>query len=358
MEQNPIQPVNPETMSYKVKRTCLTFSMLLISLLIWRPVFSQFDFGQLDQLFKQNQKILGNYAALIYKDGKIVYQKQGNTDFTIKSPALIANAGNWLTAALVMTFVDEGKISLDDKVSNYIPIFKTYSKSYITIRNCLTNTTGIQANTKILEKSKYESLEDEVNAYASKRDIVTNPSTEFYYSNLGPNIAARVLEDITKKGFDRLMKERILSPLKMRGTSFTNEDGGATNPSGAARSTANDYINFLVMLLNKGTLGDKKILSPAAVEELEKVQYVSLPVKFSPKAEQGLHYALGAWILEADGTGNSQSLGCPNLAGTAPFLDKCRNNAAILIVEKPQEDQKKELFLSMKNIIDQQIPCK
>ncbi len=112
------------------------------------------------------------------------------------------------------------------------------------------------------------------------------------------------------------------------------------------------------MLLNKGTLGEKKILSPKAVEELEKIQYASLPIKYSPKGEQGLHYALGAWILEADGSGNSQSLGCPNLAGTAPFLDNCRGYAAILIVEKPQEEQQKELFQNMKAIIDQQIPCK
>ncbi|MDR3716636.1 MAG: serine hydrolase [Puia sp.] len=344
-------------MSYKVIRTCLPFSLTYIFLLIWRPAFSQ-DFGQLDQLFKQNQKALGNFAAVVYKDGKVLYQKQASADFTVKSPAPIANAGNWMTAALVMTFVDEGKLSLDDKVSKYIPLFATYSKAYITLRNCLTNTTGIQAETKVLQKSKYESLEEEVNSYASKRDIVTNPSTEFYYSSVGPNIAARVLEVITKKSFDRLMKERILSPLKMRGTSFSNDDGGAINPSGGARSTANDYINFLAMLLNKGTLGDKKVLSPKAVEELETIQYGSLPIKFSPKGVQGLRYTLGAWILDTDGAGNSQSLSCPNFAGTTPFLDRCRGYAAILILEKPDEDSKKDLFAAMRNIIDQQISCK
>ena len=63
-------------------------------------------------------------------------------------------------------------------------------------------------------------------------DIAANPSTEFFYSNLGPNIAARVLEIISKKSFERLMRERITSPLKMRSTNFANQEGGATNPSG------------------------------------------------------------------------------------------------------------------------------
>ncbi len=88
-----------------------------------------------------------------------------------------------MTAALVMTFVDEGKLSLDDKVTQYIPMFGKYMKGYITIRNCLTNTTGIrtdQSATSVMAKQKFETLEDMVNTYANKHDIAANPSTEFF----------------------------------------------------------------------------------------------------------------------------------------------------------------------------------
>ena len=344
-------------MSYKVKRTCLQCSLFFISLLFCRPLFSQTDFSAVDQLIKQNQKVLGNdYVALAWKDGKVVYEKQGSADFTPKTPAPIAGAGNWLTAALVMVMVDEGKLSLDDKVSQYIPIFAKYMKSYITIRHCLTHTTGIRADDgikKLLVKIKYESLEEEVNTYASKTDIVTNPGTEFFYSNVGPNIAARVLEVITKKSFDRLMNEKILRPLRMRGTSFSNEDGGAIDPAGGARSTANDYISFLSMLLNKGMSGDKRILSEKAVVEMESSQFGELPVKYAPKAIQGAHFALGSYILDA-GAANPSVFTCPNLLGTTPILDKCRNYAAILIIAKPEEE-KKILFPSFKNLLDEAI---
>lgn len=374
MGQNPIQRLNPETMSYKIRTTCLQFSFLLLSLLFWLSGFSQkkpvpppspYNFEAVDQLFKQNQKNLNNdYVVLIWKDSGLVYQKQGSDDFTPKTPAPIAGAGNWLTAALVMTFVDEGKISLDDKVTKYIPLFGKYMKGYITIRNCLTNTTGIQADgggiSKVMAKSKYESLEAEVESYASKRDIVTNPGTEFLYSNVGPNIAARVLEIVTKKGFDRLMQERILRPLKMRSTSFTNEDGGAINPAGGARSSALDYINFLSMLLNKGQFGDKRVLSEKAVKEMETAQFISLPVKFAPRNIQGARYGLGNYIL-ASGAGDSPTvMACPNMLGSTPFIDRCRNYAAILLVLKPEEEQRRDLSVSMKNLIDELIPsgCK
>jgi CubicO group peptidase (beta-lactamase class C family) len=335
-------------MSYKVTATCLQFSLIIMHLLFCRPAFAQSDFSAVDQLFKQNQKALGNnFVALVWKDGKILYQKQGGTDFTPKTTAPIGSSGNWLTAALVMTFVDEGKLSLDDRVSQYIPLFSKYSKSYITIRHCLTNTTGIKAE----GKTKFESLEEEINSYASHRDIVANPGTEFYYSYVGPNIAARVLEIITKKSFDRLIQERITRPLKMRGTSFNNEEGGALNPAGGARSTANDYINFLSMLLNKGVFEGKRILSEKAVDELEASQFGAVPVKSAPKALQGVHYSLGAAITESAASGVSNVLACPNTMGTIPYIDKCRNYAAILIVAKPEEE-KKPLYQSLKNLVD------
>lgn len=361
-------------MSYKVKTTCLQFSSFVFLLLFWHSAFSQkkpvaadpspYNFEAVDRLLKQNQKALGNnFVALVWKDGKMVYIKEGSTDFTAKTQAPIAGAGNWMTAALVMTFVDEGKLSLDDKVTKYIPLFGKYSKGYITIRNCLTHTTGIKTEgddgTRVM-RSKSGTLEDVVNDYASKKDIGTNPGTEFFYSNLGPNIAARVLEVISKKSFDRLMMERIIHPLKLKGTSFSNEDGGAINAAGGARSTANDYISFLSMLLNKGMFGDKRILSEAAVEEMEKEQFAGLPVKSVPKTLQGAHFALGNYILTDGGdAATATSFFCPSLLGTTPIIDKCRNYAAILIVQKPEEEQKKSLSLSMKGLVDEAIgACK
>jgi CubicO group peptidase (beta-lactamase class C family) len=240
-------------MSHNAAARCLKFSTLLGFMLICLAGQAQYNFGEVDNFLSATQKALGNdVAALIYKDGKIIYQKELGT-FTIKTKAPIASCSKWLTAALVMTFVDEGKLSLDDKVSTYLPIFETYGKTYITIRNCLSHTTGIADNNrtilKLLERKKFESLEEEVNTFP-KKEIADNPGNSFFYGNMGLNIAARVLEAITKKRFEILMKQRIFTPLEMKGSSFASDH--APNPSGGAESTAADYMNFLSMLLNKG----------------------------------------------------------------------------------------------------------
>ena len=350
-------------MTFRIKVLCLKSIPIACFLLFWLPVHSQ-DFSAVETLFRQQSKTFGgNAAVIIWKDGKILYQKQFEKeagDFGPKIQAPIMASANWLTAALVMTFVEQGKISLDDKVSKYIPDFEKYMKSYITIRNCLTETTGVQGDagsvTRAVQKSKYASLEDEVNAYASKRDIVANPGMQFFYTNIGPNIVGRVLEIVSKKGFDRLMQERITRPLKMRGTTFYNEYGGAIDPSGGAKSTAGDYINFLSMLLNKGMFEGKQILAESSIEEIEKIQFPDLPVKFTPKSTEGWHYGLGTWIEETDSKGNSSVISCPNFEGTYPIIDKCRNYAAIFIVKSPVSEPKKEFFIQLKQIIDAQIP--
>jgi CubicO group peptidase (beta-lactamase class C family) len=350
-------------MSYKVKSICLPFSLLSIYLLFCLLAFSQkkvveidHRFDAVDQLLKQNKKDLGNdFAVVVWQDGKILYQHQGSEDFSPKSPAPIAGAADWMTAALVMTFVDEGKLSLDDKVTKYIPMFGKYMKGYITIRNCLTSTLGIKVDQgikKALEKVKYESLEDAVNAIASKRDIGTNPGTEFFYSNLGFDIAARVCEVVGKKPFERLMSERIVRPLKMRGTTFDNQNGGAPDPSGGAMSTANDYIIFLGMLLDSGMAGDKRILSEKSVEELESPQFTNLPVKYIPKDLQGAKIGLGNYILSPNGSGTVWA--SPSLQGCFPYIDKCRHYAAVLLELKPEED-KKPIGQNMMNLINAQL---
>lgn len=339
----------------QIRRVCSLFAVFL---LFFQQSFSQYNLADLDDFFQKNQKALGGkFAAVVLKDGKVIYQKAVG-DFTLKTQAPVSTAGNWLTAALVMTFVDQGKISLDDPVAKYLPEFEKYMKNYVTIRHCLAHTTGMENEAgrvgRILTKKKFESLEEEVNALAA-REISKNPGEEFHYGNMGLNIAGRVLEVITKKSFDRLIQEKILRPLKMRATNFVNDEGGAVSPSAGAKTTANDYINFLSMLLNKGVFEGKQILSEQSIAEMQKAQFAGLPVKYTPKETEGSQYGLGNWIVDTDG---NIVLTSPSLSGTWPFLDKCRNYAFVFIVQNPLKEDKKDIVLKAKDIIDDEIPCR
>src|SRR5213075_3338675 len=131
-------------MAYKSAGTCLKGISLFLSLLLLQPVVAQSNFSELDNSLKEKQKLLGkDFVVMIWKkDDTLVYKKEAG-DFNSKTQAPVASCSKWLTAALVMMFVDEGKLSLDDKITNWLPIYEKYGKGYITIRHCLSHLTGI-----------------------------------------------------------------------------------------------------------------------------------------------------------------------------------------------------------------------
>jgi CubicO group peptidase (beta-lactamase class C family) len=177
-------------------------------------LFAQVDTASISAKIREQKELSKNVVCLISKNGKLLYKRESE-DLTMKTQKQVGAFSQWLTAALVMTFVQEGKLSLDAKVSDFIPLFKKYSKSYITIRNCLTHNTGIESDfnmNNLFQKTKFKTLEEEAIAFGSKREIKTNPGTEFYYSNVGYDLVGRILEIITKKGFDRIAQDRILRP--------------------------------------------------------------------------------------------------------------------------------------------------
>lgn len=351
-------------MSYLRTINCLKFSIVAICLLFLQTLSAQSKkqtkewgidrFPEVDAMITQKQKMLGqDLVVMIWKD-TLVYKKEMG-EFNSKTVAPLEAASSWLTAAFVLQMVDEGKISLDDKVSRYIPIFDKYGKSYITLRHCLSHMTGIQADKSgFLQKKKHSSLEEVVEGFA-RNEIQTNPGTEFRYSNIGPIIAARVVEIVNKKRFDMLIRQKLFMPLAMRQTSFSTLDGSAPNPADGANSTATDYMNFLQMLLNNGRFNGKQVLSESSVKELKKIHASATTAKNSPKGAEGFGYALGSWVAEEGKNGEAGSLSGTGLSGTWPVVDFCRGYACLFLVKSPASEQASVTYMEIKGEIDERM---
>lgn len=88
---------------------------------------------------------------------------------------------------------------------------------------------------KLIKRRKLESLEEEVNGFAGQ-SIRANAGNDFWYGNIGLNIAGRVLEVISKKKFEILIRTKLFTPLGMTKTTFAEVNGGPVNPSGGAVS--------------------------------------------------------------------------------------------------------------------------
>jgi CubicO group peptidase (beta-lactamase class C family) len=344
-------------MSRKFVPICVKVSFIGAFLLLFQGIFAQYNFTEVNNKIDSYKKqFAGNLSVLVYRDGKIIYEKNLG-DFNTKTQAPIASCSKWLTAALVMVLVDEGKLSLQDRVSKYLPIFAKYSKGYITIKDCLAHLTGIESEpiklSTILQRARFNSLEEEVDYFASKKEIVANPGIEFRYGNIGLNIAGRIIEIVSKKSFEQVMQEKILRPLQMRNTSFSSFN--AVNPSGGAVSTAADYMNFLTMIIENGIYKGKRILTEQSIALMQTPQTNGTMIKYTPKSATGYNYGLGEWILETDEQGVSTVVASPGLFGTWPMIDKCRNYACIFFTKGLLGEEKREVYLDIKKTIDAQI---
>ena len=345
-------------MSAKTVPTCMKVSYIIAFMLFFQVSKAQLNFTELGAKLEASKKELGGKAVLlVYKDGKIVFEKSVG-EFTPKTQAPIAASTQWLTAALVMSYVDEGKLSLDDKVSKFLPIFSKYSKGYITIRDCITHLTGIEGpsigSLKDMSNSKkFSSLDELVNDIAASKEILSNPGLVFRFNNIGFTIVARVLEVLNRRGFEQMMAERITRPLLMRTTNFFSYN--VINPAGGAQSSAYDYMNFLSMLLNGGVFNGKRILSEAAIEIMMKSSSTQGMIKETPAILEGKNYAVGQWIFGTDENGKTTTVACPGLFGTWPVIDFCRKYAFIVFTPGEAASENKELMASFKSLIDVQI---
>lgn len=224
----------------------------------------------------------------------------------------------------IAKLVEEGKISLDDPVSKYLPEFSTLwvldaktdstmtlhkAKNVLTVRMCLNHTGGFpfecSAKRKDVRGGGWSGGAPirQVASIAAESPVMFEPGTKALYSNTGIDIGAAVVETVTGMKWEKYLKETVLDPLGMKDTWFWPTDKQIENkielfnikdgqPSewleenpweqrpyndshvfasaGAGLwSTANDQLKFYKMLMNLG-VGDNgvRILKEETVKSI------------------------------------------------------------------------------------------
>jgi CubicO group peptidase (beta-lactamase class C family) len=291
-----------------------------------------------------------------------------------------------ITSAAIMVLVDEGKLNVDDDVAKYLPKYKdplvitkvneadgTYetrpAKRPITIRHLLTHTSGIGYGfsspvlAKIIEKTKKNELD---------LPLLFDPGESWAYG-ASTRVLGHVVEAISGQKIDAFLHARILGPLGMNDTSYLvptekyprvvavnarGTDGKfverpmpATLPAtvqgdGGLYGTASDYGLFLRMLLNRGTLNGKRILSESAVKNMLAPSTGNVVVKEqqSSNPSLSLNFPVGAgkdkwglgFQLAAEKLPNRRSPGSGTWAGifnTHFFIDPSREIGVVVMMQ-------------------------
>ena len=165
---------------------------------------------------------------LIVKSGHIVMHEaygwmdreelkpiEPNTIFNIRSMTKM------LTGASAQILIDEGRLSLDDQVSQYLPGFNNRKSGGITIEQLLTHRSGLPMST-LTSLDEFDDLYSIGNSIGEKGPEFT-PGSKFWYSDAGSEALGAVVEVVSGVTLDRFVRERLLYPLDMNDTFYITE---------------------------------------------------------------------------------------------------------------------------------------
>ena len=323
---------------------------------------ASYDFTTVDRILERAAPQLGGCALLLIKDDKVVYRKSFGRHGADKVVP-IASASKWLSGALIMTLIDDGKLSLDERVSKYIPEFGP-DKSNITIRHLFAHTSGLPPEVRC-RNDKRTTLEACATEIARLR-LRATPGDEFYYGGVSMHIGGRIAEIVSGKSWNELFAENVAAPLGMTQTDFSAY--GPTNnprPAGDARSSADDYGHFLQMILQRGIFNDKQILSAASVVEMHKNQTAGVRIAYTIYGNKSdldpnlplARYGIGVWREKADDTSKQlREASSQGALGFSPWVDVERNLAGVLSVQS-SFSRVLPVYLDLKDEIRRIVPA-
>ena len=259
------------------------------------------------------------------------------------------------TTTMAMILVDEGRLDLDEKVQDYLPLFQGPGKEDVTVRHLLTHRSGIDWWAPLYEDAEGT---EEYLARIQAMDLVYEPGTEYKYSDLGIILLGEILERVAGQPLEVFVQERVFGPLAMTDTLYVPGEDllpriaptefdtwrgrlvqgevhdenafalGGIAPHAGLFSTAGDLARFCQMLVNGGVLEHHRIVSRETVELFtrragtdDSMRALGWDTKSPEKSSAGMFFS-------------PRSFGHTGFTGTSIWIDPDRELFVVLLTNR------------------------
>ena len=368
---------------------------------------------RLERLTQTMQRLVDNgelagMVVLVARQGKLVYQKSFGMQDKGKSAPMaldsifrIYSMTKPVVSVAAMILVEEGKLSLEEPISKYLPEFKDMkvgvesfdpatgaqlfytvpAKRQITVQDLLRHTSGFTYGTA--PKTQVQKLYAQAGIFSQKWTLDSfckelaklplqyEPGTVWEYGH-STDVLGRVVEVVSGQPLDKFLAERIFKPLKMVDTAFeippakqnrlaqpqvdpqtgkVAELLDLTQPAtlfagghGLA-STASDYLRFAQMLANGGELEGARILGPRTIAFMTSDHVLGADIERGTNWLPGYGYGFGLGFAVRRETGESTWPGTVGdffwggYAGTAFWIDPKQQLVPVYMSQEPNRRQ-------------------
>ncbi|MVN92259.1 serine hydrolase [Mucilaginibacter aquatilis] len=246
-------------------------------------------------------------AVCIVKDGRIILRKgYGIKELGVAAKVdentlfMIGSNTKAFTATALATLQAQGKVSLDDRVTKYVPEFKLESKeitNMVTLRDLLSHRIGFGTFQGDFTYWTSDLTREQVIEKMSHVKPLYPFRSRWGYTNAAFLTAGEAIERITKKKWEQYIKETIFAPLGMSSTVALSKDLSTSfnkaaahtfidgrlaaipypqidnlAPAGSISSSANDMCKWLLALLANGKTGQREVIPAAAIRATRQPQ--------------------------------------------------------------------------------------
>jgi CubicO group peptidase (beta-lactamase class C family) len=207
----------------------------------------------------------------------------------------IGSTSKMFVALSVLQLVEEGRLSLDDKLADLAPEIEFENpweeKHPVRVKHLLEHTTGwddIHLPEYAHNDPTPATLKEGLDFHPHSRTSRWQPGTRMSYCNAGPPVAAYIVQKVSGQDFEDYVQQNFFAPLQMSTATYRLSEGmqqqGATlytegeaedywhilmRPSGAINASADDMARFLQLFLGRGSVDGVQYVSPESLARME-----------------------------------------------------------------------------------------
>jgi CubicO group peptidase (beta-lactamase class C family) len=243
-------------------KTNSSLALLLLSFIFSISSSAQDLTQQFDAIVSQyyNNTDAPGATILVAKDGKTIYRKaigksslELDVDMVAENVFMLASITKQFTAVAILMLEEQGKLSLDDPITKYIPDYPTLGKT-ITVHHLLNHTSGIKSYTGIgnlVEVARNDMTLDKLIDYFKNEPMDFDPGEEFRYNNSGYVLLGKIIEVLSGDTYENFIEKNIFERLGMASSSYGNNRELVKNRVEGYEQGDSGYVNasYLSMTL-------------------------------------------------------------------------------------------------------------
>lgn len=233
------------------RTTLFVFFLLAVS----SSSFAQDKVAKIDELVKHfNELGQFNGSILVAESGRVIYKKgfgYANMEWKIpndpETKFRLGSLTKQFTSTLILQLVEQGKIKLDGKLTDYLPDYRKDTGDRVTIHQLLNHTSGIPSYTdqpaflQDVSRNPY-TVANFVKKYTSG-DLEFEPGSKFSYNNSGYFILGAIIEKLTGKTYADVLRDNIFVPLGMKNSGYDKSSVLLPKRAAGYAKTPAGYVN-------------------------------------------------------------------------------------------------------------------